>query len=311
MSAAVPTWTSTGAHGARPCFLASSLTGMHGCFYSLHAAGSCLQQFCSIALCTSPTVLGIDRFTTDLPTQGGPVNIILQNVGFGRHAYSLPMNMTYANSNYSYVAQACQVAWNGSVVSCIAPPGVSRDLRWTGFLFGVQGYLSASNVVLNYKPPRLYNIYSVHNNTLTAPSSGGEVFNVSGVNFGPISMNAMWWVRYSPQAHPDIMFYASCQLVIDHFLMLCTTGPQAGSRQYWTINVAGQISETVFTSTRLPNVTSVSILQIGEGLRVDGNGVITGAIPIRSIGRAVAANVSLGLSTTGGGIVLLRGTYVD
>jgi hypothetical protein len=238
------------------------------------------------------------------------VNIIIRNMGFGRHIFSMPVNMTYGNANYSYVALNCQVSWNGSVVSCIAPPGVSRDLRWTMRLHGEPGLSSPPGVVLNYKPPRLYDIFSARNNTLTAPSGGHEEFNITGVNFGPAGIGALWWVRFIPRDHPTIVYYASCDIWVDHFVLKCVTGPQAGHHLYWTVNVAGQISEVPYTSTRDPNITSVTVLEMGEWLRTAPNGTAYGAAPIRFIGRRVASNASLGLSTSGGGIVLLRGTCV-
>lgn len=216
--------------------------------------------------------------------------------------------MTYGNANYSYVALNCHMSWNGSVVHCIAPPGVSRDLRWTMYLHGEEGYLSPPDVVLNYKPPRLYDIFSAHNNTLTAPSAGQEEFNLTGVNFGPAGIHALWWVKYVPFEYPDREFFADCDIWVDHFVLRCFTGPQAGSRQYWTVNVAGQISEVPYTSTQDPNITSVTVLEMGEWIRTAPNGTVYGAAPIRFIGNRAATNASLGLSTTGGGIVLLRGT---
>ena len=253
---------------------------------------------------------GLDRFTTDLPTPGGPVNIEIRNIGYGRHVLSMAVNMSYANFEYSYIADDCRVAWNGSMVSCIAVPGVSRSLRWTMSIHGFPGILSAPSVVLNYKPPVIYDIFSLHNRTLTSPSAGGEIFNVTGVNFGPASVDAIVWMHYSPEAHPAVIFDAYCTILVDHYVLECVTGAQAGGGLYWTVNVAGQISQIPFTATRYPNITSVSVLQLGEWLRTFPNGTVYGAVPIRSIRNRAAANVSLGLSTSGGGIILLRGTYV-
>jgi hypothetical protein len=101
-------------------------------------------------------ILSIDRFTTDLVTQGGPVNLNLRNIGYGRHIFSSPVNMSYTNGNFSYIAQNCHMQWNGSTVTCTAPPGVGRSHRWTMQLFGFDGFTSPPEVVTNYKGPILY-----------------------------------------------------------------------------------------------------------------------------------------------------------
>ena len=270
-----------------------------------------------LVLCFRPLITGIDPVTIDLSTRGGVVNLYVRNIGFGRHVITLPIGMKYSNGNYSYVAQNCFVWWNGSMVTCSAPPGVSRGHRWTMSLGGVFGAPSASNIVTNYNGPVLFDIFSEFNNTITTPSNGSEVFNVTGDSFGPASENVLTWVRYSPVAHPNITFSANCKVIVDHVTLRCLTGPQAGNHLYWTVNVAGTLSEIPYTSTRLPNVTSVRVLYTGEGYTVSGAGVVTGAAPLRLAKAAHLANSTaypsrsvdgLRMSTTGGGVVLLSGT---
>lgn len=238
------------------------------------------------------------------------MNLYITNIGFGRHVFSQPVNMSYGNALYDFQAYDCHVGWNGSVVSCIAPPGASRGLRWTMTINGFQGYLSAPDVVLNYKPPVLYNIFSATNQTKTSPSNGSESFNVTGVNFGPAYLEAVWWVRYSPVEYPNLVFTAECTIIVDHLTLQCVTGVQVGNHLYWTINVADQISAVPFTSTRVPNITSVTIVEIGEWVRYFPNGTAYGAVPIWNTGLVPAPNATSGLSTTGGGVVVINGTYV-
>lgn len=239
------------------------------------------------------------------------MHLFLRSLGYGRHIVSATLNVTYGNGPYQYVAQQCHMDWSGTEMTCIAPPGVARDLRWSVNLNGFPGILSPPGVVLNYNPPVLYNIISLYNLTHVSPSRGLALFNVTGINFGPAYLHGLLWVHYSPVAHPAIVFDANCTVLEDHYVLSCLTGPQAGNHLYWTINVANQISQVPHTSTALPVVESVVILEVGLGTHVNASGATVGAVDIRGAGTTPAANTTLGLSTTGGGIVLLRGLYVS
>ncbi len=56
--------------------------------------------------------------------------------------------------------------------------------------------------------------------------TGMQVFNITGDNFGPLEEDVVWWVRYSPLAHPEIIFEADCELIVAHTTLRCLTGPQ-------------------------------------------------------------------------------------
>lgn len=100
----------------------------------------------------------------------------------------------------------------GSFLQCQAVAGVGLAYQWTMFLSGFPGYASPPSAVTNYLPPVLYDIFSEFNNTLTSPSAGNEVFNITGDNFGPAAANVLWWVHYTPVDHPAIIFNAHCQV---------------------------------------------------------------------------------------------------
>ena len=263
----------------------------------------------ALALCR-PQILSIDRFTTDMTTQGGPVNVHIRNMGFGRHVSTLNVGMVFRNDNNSYVASQCHMHWNGSTVSCVAPEGVGKGHRWTMLWGNTTSPQSPPGVVTNYKGPVLYDIFSEFNMTKTSDSAGGEVFNVTGENFGPISENAVWWVRYAPFTQPAIVFEANCTLVESHHVLRCVTGPQAGGDLRWTINVAGQVSIIPYTTTHVPSVTWVEVLRQGRGLGVRASGEIIGDVSVRDAGHFVEPGAGLGLATSGGGIVILHGRYV-
>ncbi len=255
--------------------------------------------------------MGIDRFTTDLVTAGGPVNVDIRNMGWGRHVSAQPVSMSYRNPrNFSYVAQNCHVQWNGSTVSCIAPPGVGKGHRWTLILNGFDGFESPPSIVTNYKPPVLYDIFSGINVTKTSASTGGDVFNLTGNNFGPLTDNAVSWVRYSPLSDPETVFNANCTLIVDHYVLQCYTEPQAGGELRWLISVGDQESQVPSTSTEVPVIESVQLLWPGDGLvMVDGR-LIGGAVALRSAGHFVSPTAARQLHAAGGGIVLLRGRCV-
>ncbi len=257
-----------------------------------------------------PRITAIDRFTTDLTTKGGPVNVHVRNMGFGRHVSTLLVGMTFRNANFSYTATNCFMHWNGSTVSCVAPEGVGNRHRWTMLWANVTSNQSEPGVVTNYKGPVLYDIFSEFNQTKTSESSGGDVFNVTGENFGPLAENAVFWVRYAPYANPAIVFEANCSLVVAHNVLRCFTGPQAGGDLRWTINVAGQVSIIPFTTTHIPVVQWVQVLQPGTGLSVLPSGEVVGASRVRAAGRVPGVDAALGVSTSGGGIVILHGMYV-
>jgi hypothetical protein len=233
-------------------------------------------------------------------------------MGYGRHAAVMSVGMTYANLNNSYVAKDCYMRKNGSTVTCNAVAGVGKRHRWTMNWNGYTGYQSPADVYTNYKPPVLYDIFSQFNKTKTSDTAGGDVFNVTGDNFGPISENAVWWVRYSPQRNPAVRFDANCSLIEDHHVLTCTTGPQAGMDFRWVINVAGQVSVVPSTTTQVPQVSRVVVLRAGTGLITAADGSMVGDVPIRAAGHVFDADTTgagLGAATSGGGMVIIYGRY--
>jgi hypothetical protein len=163
--------------------------------------------------------------------------------------------------------------------------------------------------------PRLhrYDIFSEFNVTKTAASEGTDVFNVTGANFGPISDNAVTWVHFSPNAYPSVVYEANCSLIVDHTVLRCLTGPNAGEDHRWTISVGNQVSEIPYTATQVPTIASVTVLHTGFGLVPGPGGVLLGAATPRvATGPHYhpSPNVSLGLVTMGGGVVLLSGRCV-
>lgn len=275
--------------------------------FNVRSFGPWRASLPSCMVVDQPAIVSIDRFTTDLTTRGGPVNIALRNMGFGRHVVSLPVDMSYSNGINDYNALGCQMLWNGSTVTCIADEGVGRGHRWTMQLFGFAGFESPPSAITNYKPPVVYDILSEFNNTLTAPSAGNEDLLIIGNNFCCTDED-IFWVRYAPLGHPDVVFEAQCTIHTRHEILRCVTGPQAGSNLRWSTNIAGQESGPVFVNTRSPQITSVTVYAPGEGLRTGPGGGVEGMLPIRDTTIPLLANATLGLATSGGGIVKLRGT---
>ncbi len=139
------------------------------------------------------------------------------------------------------------------------------------------------------------------------------MFNITGANFGPISDNAVTWVHFSPHEYPAVVYEANCSLIVDHTVLQCFTGPNAGSDHRWTLSVGNQVSEIPYTSTQIPTILSVSILHTGYGLVPGPGGSLLGAATPRvATGRYYHpdANISTGLVTMGGGVVLLQGRCV-
>ena len=261
--------------------------------------------------CGSPVIYSISKYSTDLTTAGGPVHLTVRNMGYGRYMSQVVVGATYNNLNNSYVASDCYVHFNGSLVTCTAPEGVGRGHRWIVSINGVPGPQTNGTIITNYKGPVLYDIFSEFNKTKSSDSAGGDVFNVTGDNFGPLTEVAVWWVRYAPLEHPNIYFDANCTLIVAHHIMRCITGPQAGGNLRWLINVAGQVSVIPSTTTQYPVIYAVKPLLVGTGLSVVSGNVV-GAVPVRLAGHdADPLASSQGLATSGGGIVTLYGMYVS
>ncbi len=98
-----------------------------------------------IVVC-SPLILGIDPTTIDMPTRGALVNFYMRNMGWGRHVAALNVGMSYHNPNNSYVAAQCRMSWNGSMVTCLAVPGVGRGHVWAMNISGVHARMDFSMI---------------------------------------------------------------------------------------------------------------------------------------------------------------------
>ena len=79
-----------------------------------------------------------------MPTRGALVNFYMRNMGWGRHVAALNVGMSYHNPNNSYVASQCRMSWNGSMVTCLAVPGVGRGHVWAMNISGVHARMDFS-----------------------------------------------------------------------------------------------------------------------------------------------------------------------
>lgn len=223
-------------------------------------------------------------------TQGGQ-EIMLRGMHMGPDASQIqavrygPANGA-AQGRFSYLAQSCAVVSVApSVVRCLSDAGSGRNHSWQIVV------ASQSSAVLHaatfYGPPVISQFTG--SGSAAADTRGGQTIVLSGVNFGPLTVNAQGLLEASYRAvlaggpAPEARFLpASCLVTQPHEQITCQTAEGAGSDLEWRLVVDGLVSATPTTSYARPTIATVTLAATnaavtgadvdgGEAVYVDGD----------------------------------------
>lgn len=155
-----------------------------------------------------------------------------------------------------YTAVNCVMIIMHQVLSCVTAPGVGMGLEWQIVVDGqASAVFSAGS---QYAQPVIADYMGI--GAANAETRGGQVTNLTGRNFGPVSENAIDSVisgrGLSREFFVHNATYHRCVVVIDHVRIMCLTAEGAGNGLTWSVVIAGLNSVVPATSYAIPVITS-------------------------------------------------------
>lgn len=188
------------------------------------------------------------------------------------------VSATYTNERYSYVAQNCHVGANGDAIICMTVPGVGADFAWRVVILGVALPDSKPMVSYGYPVVRPGSITGMSGKRENISHEEGTQLEIRGTNFGLASMNALVVIGRRMDM-PGITVTPNCSIIVHDVLILCTLPQWQGTGLAFKVVVGGQESQAqdILLTPYVPTVHSIE------------------AMP---------------LSTAGGTVIVLRGTYL-
>jgi hypothetical protein len=122
----------------------------------------------------------------------------------------------------SFVSRACVYEEDNTRIRCVSPPGVGAVAGVNVLVDGVRSVTCATT--LAYSAPVVLLVTA-----LSSSTSGGVVY-VSGRNFGPVSLNAVDAVSYTPVGWTVAPRLASCNVTQDDVQLTCVTSGGVGAK---------------------------------------------------------------------------------
>ena len=183
-------------------------------------------------------------------TEGGQP-VVIQGDYFGSLSLGTVPTVTYGPEGNEFNASGCAILTSHTEILCNTTEGAGTDLKW---VVRVDGQDSKSPTT-NYGRPKVLSI--VGQPAAGFSSDGGDVFTVTGKNFGPPDGGFLNFVKYGPSG---IEYTASQCSVLSHFEIQCTTVPGIGPENVFTVSVASQISDVSSASMAYadPVITNIS-----------------------------------------------------
>jgi len=170
---------------------------------------------------------------------------------------------------FSFNATGCAVIVTDSLIQCQIGAGTGRGLVWTVSVGGQVAVMNTSDTS-SFQAPVLASFSGPGIRGLT---SGSQVVNISGSNFGPISTPpSLISAFYSPPAKvfsaaaaspangsSRVVFAArGCHVAIAHTLLTCLTAPGAGWGLEWSVVIDAQNSTPATTAYEPPILTAIN-----------------------------------------------------
>lgn len=216
------------------------------------------QQTINGGLAPGMPILSSIRGGEAMSTAGGEVVEI-----FGAYLGMLdsPVSAYYFQeaTGFNVTAKRCIVRQSGRRVQCTTGEGAGVGFRWVVVVGGYES-MPSEQATTAYAAPTVLNVL-IDGLRREAQTPGGEVVELTGSGFGPVELQAIDSVTYSPLNMPGMVMNASdCVVAVAHVLIRCSTASGGGDSLEWTVVVAGQPSVTPRLSYELPIIDEVFLL---------------------------------------------------
>lgn len=176
-------------------------------------------------------------------TNFGPatLNVVQQDVHGARTAATAaapPVVASYRSTGLPGVAlqAACTVDTAHAALRCTTVAGAGAELQWTVVVNGQPSAEFASSV--SYQAPAVTSVAGP--GPFGGATSGNDAIRVLGTGFGPVTLNAVDWVKYGVTGSEYTA--ASCAVTANGIQdeIQCVTAPGTGSGHKLSLQVAGQ-----------------------------------------------------------------------
>jgi hypothetical protein len=235
-----------------------TIAGSGICSWNVSVAGQDSGSYPVIRSYRSPFISAITPLSTVITDGGTWIEIDGHDFGPADESSDWLPVVTYgAISATEYTATNCYVSIPHIQVKCQTTSGVGTNHRFIVTCNGLTSPISAAT--LSYARPSITDI--------TIPTVldtlGGTLFQIDGNNLGCSTTGCYFdsYVRYGPQEFPDLIYNASCYVVIPHSLLECTTIVGIGAHLTFQVIVGNQSSDwmtpTISSSYHGPLVYSM------------------------------------------------------
>jgi len=186
-------------------------------------------------------------------TAGGEqVTVIGRNFGVPIISNTAFLQVMYgAAAEMAFQATEC-VVLSDTRMSCLTGPGTGEGHSWQVHLEG--GESTTSFIGTSYQWPSVTTFDGLGADL--ASTEGGQVVDISGINFGTAQRSAVDYVTY--ERNGTLYTAVGCAVVDDHVLIRCFTAPGTGKGLSWTVYVDGQQSRSPTTNYAPPSISGYS-----------------------------------------------------
>lgn len=150
------------------------------------------------------------------------------------------VQVVYGNADinpFQFKATGCRIV-NRTHIQCMGAVGWGSNIQWTVISDGMN---VSSSFTTSHSPPEIMKIEG--HGSRNAATTGGQIVNINGVNFGPSEAQHSLKVTYG--ATGTEFTAMDCSYQYDHSSVSCMTSPGAGSNLKWILEVGGLESKWV------------------------------------------------------------------
>jgi len=198
---------------------------------------------------------------TKIDTAGGQP-LIITGTNFGPTSSTLQLR--YASpllvSVYTAPCNRRVGAQEHNTIDCFTVPGVGADLAFTIIVNGQSSGATPSAGTVTYDKPIIQSSAGLSYNAITgpgasnAPTPGGALVRIEGINFGPVGHGDIEYVRYGNPWKDNVYRYDAVNCAVTQAppqssIITCQLAPGIGVGHAWILSVGGQETPIYYGNT--------------------------------------------------------------
>jgi hypothetical protein len=209
-----------------------------------------------------PTLTGVSTLNGQPMATSGLETVIFAGAALGFPDSGAAVSARYWNNvstyNMATCAQVPAASGGGGggamTIQCATVAGAGTGFSWSVTVGGGTSLPVSAHV--QYSPPVVLDVAAAGGGG--GDGDAGELFEVTGREFGPAGASYVGRVWLSQPAYPSIQFVASnCTVSVAFTQLLCVLPIGAGALLPWTVSIGGQLSSAPTSSYTPPSVTRI------------------------------------------------------